>query len=187
MENEESNNYIEAYKELKNFREGKKFYEGKDAKKLKLYKNLFFGSSVTLITGYVALLSCSFGPANPMIFEMMKKGALLIPASISFGVGYYLADKVKNKKSFEEKYPNVDIDISDEKLELIINNTKEESFKEIKEISNVNNDEFNNMNNESKLNDLSRRINNLKKLKAFYETQQLKENFENNKEKVLTK
>ena len=186
MENEESNNYIEAYKELKNFREGKKFYEAKDAVKVEVFKGICNGVANFIVGSFAVLMCLSFTPTTLNVMEMILYLLNFSLCSIPIFVGEYLYEKDKNKEAFKKKYSDVDMDISDRKLNYIIYNTREYSFNNIKELNNLNSDKFNNMNYDSKVSDISKRIKNLKKLKEFYEAQQIKDNC-NNKTKKLTK
>ena len=183
-----NNESFNDYKELKNYREGKKFYEGRDKSNVKLMKLGLSGFGIGLI---IMGIACG----GTLLFSgdsTLETLSIIIPMGTCM-ISYYIMDLVYpeyesrvNKKSFKKKYSNVDMDISDEQLDLIINNTKEESYQNVKDRNNINNDEFNNMNDDSKIEDLEKRIESLKELKSFYEAKQIKDNC-NNKIKKLTK
>ena len=182
MEKVESS-YYKDYKELKNYRNGKKFYEGRDKTKVLLMKIGLSGFSIASI-----IMGVTCGGA--LLFSgdsILETLSIIIPMGTCM-ISYYVMDLVYpeyesrvNKKSFKKKYSNVDMDISDEQLNSFLEYASDKKIEEQNENKDDLFNDFKYMSNDAK-------IAFLKEQKEYWENVSLKEKYERkSKTKVLKK
>ena len=177
MENKE----FEGYRELKNYREGKKFYTKED---IRPHKIITYGIAGAVIVGTTAFMIPGIIDPNYGLVSKLMCGAM----AATIDLGWYaiasthidsLEKYVANPMMFKEKYPYVDMDITDEKLEKVLEYSDDKKLEETKKKFEEQSNQFNNMSTREK-------ITYLKEQKEFWEAVSVIDDYKE-KNKVKTK
>lgn len=185
MEKAESS-YYKDYKELKNYRNGKKFYEGKDAKKVKIAKYVLtcLGLSSYAIPcsyGIMSIIkSVPFTYVNLVAYPIFIGSAIMIDHIIRH-LCFEEYESKMNYKCFRNSYPNIEMNISNDQLNSFLEYASDKKIEEQNENTDDLFNDFKYMSNDAK-------IAFLKEQKEYWENVSLKEKYERkSKTKVLKK
>ena len=155
-------NSLEGYELIKKYRdEGKNFY---DEAELSGYKKGAYGVAGVILLGVAGFLGYEI-PKNNIYTNLMLTG---MGGCIAFGwltISSTFVDiarmrlKDTKEEEFKEKYPNVDINISDEQLEEVLKYSDENNYSEVLEkVMGSNKDEFDKMSLDEKIDYLDNNI-----------------------------
>ncbi|MDO4996094.1 MAG: hypothetical protein Q4E69_02845 [Bacilli bacterium] len=175
------NKGLEGYRELKNYREGKKFYTKEDIKPNKM---LTYGIAGAVILGTTIFMIPGIIDPNYGIISKLMCGTMTALIDMGWAVIAIshidtLEKYIANPMMFKEKYPNVDMDITDEKLEKVLEYSDDKKLEETKKKFEEQSNQFNNMSTREK-------ITYLKEQKEFWEAVSVIDDYKE-KNKVKTK
>ncbi len=183
------NKYLKGYKELKKYREGKNFYSKED---IRPHKIITYGVATAVIIGTTAFglheiidLNSVNASIESININKFISGSMVACIDLGwFAIAKTHVDTMRyvlNKCSFEEKYPNVDMDISDDDLENVLKYDNENKYKKALDDNNKIDENYINMSTREK-------INYLQEQKKFWKAVSIIEDYnENNKMKIISK